>query len=114
MKGIFVLGAFDLIYDAKTVHDLAAMVDLDPAPYTAESIRSHPEALRDCDIIFSGWGAPKMDEEFLSRAPKLKIVFIMARAACTAWSAMLSGSEAYDASAPGGPTPSRYRSTLWA
>ncbi len=75
MKGIFVLGAFDLIYDAKTVHDLAAMVDLDPTPYTAESIRSHPEALRDCDIIFSGWGAPKMDEEFLSRAPKLKIVF---------------------------------------
>lgn len=75
MKGIFVLGAYRLIYDEETVQSLSKMMELDPTPYTAESIFEHPEALGDCEIIFSGWGAPKMDEEFLRLAPNLKIVF---------------------------------------
>ena len=75
MKGIFLLGAYRLIYDEETVMQIQKLVDMDPIPYTAESIREHWDALEDCDIIFSGWGAPKMDEEFLSHAPKLKIVF---------------------------------------
>lgn len=75
MKGIFVLGAYSLIYDEPTVKQLAELVELDPTPYTADSIQQHPDALKDCDIIFSGWGAPKMDEKFLKGAPNLKIVF---------------------------------------
>lgn len=31
--------------------------------------------LREAEVIFSGWGAPRMDEEFLRQAPKLKAVF---------------------------------------
>ena len=35
----------------------------------------HRETLAQTDVIFSGWGAPIMDEEFLASAPRLKAVF---------------------------------------
>lgn len=75
MKGIFVLTAYHQIYDEETVRNIGKLIELDPTHYTAQSILEHPDALEDCDIIFSGWGAPKMEEEFLRLAPKLKIVF---------------------------------------
>jgi phosphoglycerate dehydrogenase-like enzyme len=37
--------------------------------------RQHSEVLRNAEIIFSGWGAPRMDDEFLQHAPKLRAVF---------------------------------------
>ena len=37
--------------------------------------RDHRALLREADVIFSGWGAPVMDEEFLRHAPALKAVF---------------------------------------
>jgi phosphoglycerate dehydrogenase-like enzyme len=41
----------------------------------AERWREHAAALQQAEVIFSGWGAPRMDEEFLQAAPKLKSVF---------------------------------------
>ena len=35
----------------------------------------HVAALAEVEVIFSGWGAPLMDENFLRHAPKLKAVF---------------------------------------
>lgn len=40
-----------------------------------ESWRSRLDELREAEIIFSGWGAPRMDEEFLSHVPKLQAIF---------------------------------------
>jgi phosphoglycerate dehydrogenase-like enzyme len=40
-----------------------------------ESWRAHPDVLRNTEVIFSGWGAPRMDDEFLQHAPKLQAVF---------------------------------------
>jgi len=40
-----------------------------------EDWRQRAAALRDAEVIFSGWGAPRMDEEFLTALPKLKAVF---------------------------------------
>ena len=37
--------------------------------------KQHLDLLREADVIFSGWGAPRMDEEFLRAVPKLKVVF---------------------------------------
>ncbi|HEY8993544.1 MAG TPA: hydroxyacid dehydrogenase [Lacunisphaera sp.] len=37
--------------------------------------RAHREVLRETEIIFSGWGAPRMDAEFLSHMPKLRAIF---------------------------------------
>ncbi|MBI2512103.1 MAG: hydroxyacid dehydrogenase [Opitutae bacterium] len=41
----------------------------------ADAWRAHADALRDTEVIFSGWGAPRMDEEFLRAVPKLRAVF---------------------------------------
>ncbi len=50
-------------------------VDMIAPPQTAGSIRSNPELLADIDLIFSGWGAPRIDQDFLAAAPRLKMVF---------------------------------------
>jgi len=41
----------------------------------AEAWRENREALRETEVIFSGWGAPRMDDEFLRHVPKLQAVF---------------------------------------
>lgn len=40
-----------------------------------EAWRAHRDALRETEVIFSGWGAPRMDDEFLQHTPKLRAVF---------------------------------------
>ena len=37
--------------------------------------RQRADALKDVEVILSGWGAPRMDDEFLRHAPKLRAVF---------------------------------------
>lgn len=39
------------------------------------SWREHATSLESVEVIFSGWGAPLMDEEFLKAVPNLKIIF---------------------------------------
>ncbi|PTX93274.1 glycerate dehydrogenase [Spartobacteria bacterium LR76] len=46
--------------------------------FTRESIRQAGDALFDADIIFSGWGMPVCDREFLDAAPNLKAIFYAA------------------------------------
>lgn len=75
MKGLFILGNQPLIYDEQTTGKIKELVDIYAPPLTAAEVLEHPEALKECEIIFSGWGAPRMDEEFLANAPNLKIVF---------------------------------------
>ncbi|HYC71592.1 MAG TPA: hydroxyacid dehydrogenase [Opitutaceae bacterium] len=41
----------------------------------AEHWRREADVLREAEVIFSGWGAPRMDDEFLRHAPKLRAVF---------------------------------------
>lgn len=75
-KALFILGEkeFPLIYGPDEVRDIGERVDLIGPAETAESIRRHPEKLRDLEILFSGWGAPKLDAAFLAAAPKLEAV----------------------------------------
>jgi phosphoglycerate dehydrogenase-like enzyme len=40
-----------------------------------EAWREHRQSLADVEVIFSGWGAPRMDAEFLRHVPRLKAVF---------------------------------------
>ena len=42
---------------------------------TPESIMKQPALLKDAEVIFSGWGMPKMDVTFLNHVPNLKVVF---------------------------------------
>lgn len=48
---------------------------LRPTAVPGVSWKRHVRALRETEILFSGWGAPVMDEEFLDCVPKLRAVF---------------------------------------
>lgn len=67
--------SFEVIYGPDERREIAALADFCAPPQTAASIRQNPELLADVEIIFSGWGAPKMDAAFLASAPKLRAVF---------------------------------------
>lgn len=54
---------------------LRELADFHAEPQTRESVAEHPEILEDVEVIFSGWGAPRMDRAFLEAAPNLKAVF---------------------------------------
>jgi len=77
LKGLYVLDreAFEMTYGAEEQRDIDGLVDILAPPQTGESIRSDGYSLADSEIIFSGWGAPLMDETFLAAAPKLRAVF---------------------------------------
>ncbi len=76
-KGLFILNsdAFELIYGDALLAEIAGRVELVAPPQTARSILANPSLLADVEVIFSGWGAPVMDEAFLCAAPKLRAVF---------------------------------------
>jgi phosphoglycerate dehydrogenase-like enzyme len=76
-KGIFILhpGAYDEIYGPQTRATIDELIDVVAPPQTAKSILADPEPLREVELILSGWGAPLMDEAFLSHAPCLRAVF---------------------------------------
>lgn len=86
-KGIFLLNrdAYDQIYGPIQRSAIAQVVDLYAPAQTAQSIAADPTILHDADVIFSGWGMPRMDEAFLAYTPNLKAVFYGAGSikACT-------------------------------
>lgn len=67
--------AFELIYGSDIKSEISHRVRLLAEPMTKEEVMGRPELLKEVEVIFSGWGAPKMDEAFLAAAPKLKAVF---------------------------------------
>lgn len=77
MKGLFLLNAdaYERIYSKSQRDEIAMLVDLYAAPQTAQSVVADPTILHHAEIIFSGWGMPKMDEAFLSHCPNLQVVF---------------------------------------
>ncbi|MEZ4615132.1 MAG: hydroxyacid dehydrogenase [Caldilineaceae bacterium] len=77
MKGVFLLNvdAYHKIYSPTQQAEIANLVDLYAPPQTAQSIAVDPKILQDTEILFSGWGMPRMDEAFLVHCPNLKIVF---------------------------------------
>lgn len=76
-KALYILdpGPYEWIYGPTEREDINKLVDVIAPQQTAQSIREHPELLRDVQVILSGWGAPVMDEAFLDLAPNLKAVF---------------------------------------
>ena len=67
--------AFPLIYGPTEQQDIARHVEIIAPPQTRESIRQNPAPLAEAEVIFSGWGAPRMDAAFLAAAPRLRAVF---------------------------------------
>jgi phosphoglycerate dehydrogenase-like enzyme len=76
-KGLIILDrqGFELIYGDEHQAAISHRVELLAEPLTKEQALKRPELLAQADVIFSGWGAPKMDAEFLAAASRLKAVF---------------------------------------
>jgi phosphoglycerate dehydrogenase-like enzyme len=77
LKGIYILNSFsyDVIYGPEEREAIGRLIDVYPSVLTNETVYKNMDLLKDIDVVFSGWGMPVMDEEFLKAAPKLKAVF---------------------------------------
>lgn len=77
VKGIYLLdySSFDKIYSPQQRHQIASLIDIEPQPYTIDTIRDNLSVLEDVEVILSGWHMAKMDSGFLNAAPNLKAVF---------------------------------------
>ena len=77
LRALYLLNAdaTELIYGPDERRDIADLVTLVAPPQTAASLAADLSPLADVDVIFSGWGLPRMDAAFLAAAPRLKMVF---------------------------------------
>ena len=77
IKGLIVLSesACDLIYGEEGVVRIGRRVDLVAPPLTKEELAARPELMAEVEVLFSGWGAPILDEALLAQAPRLRAVF---------------------------------------
>lgn len=77
LKGLFVLGPgnYERIYSPADQQLIRQQVEIYAPPLTANAVVANRAVLHDADVIFSGWGGPRMDADFLDAAPNLKAVF---------------------------------------
>lgn len=80
MNGLLLIGKhwLDNFLLPADVAELAGIVTLDTPPMSPKELPAHPAALAQAEIIFTTWGMPKLDDAFLTAAPKLKAVFYAA------------------------------------
>ncbi|MBP1080556.1 MULTISPECIES: hydroxyacid dehydrogenase [Bacillus] len=74
LNGLFILDDCQLVYGS-VYKEIEKMVRIYELPQTKESIIQNPSLLEKADVLFTGWGCPVMDQEFLKSAPNLKAVF---------------------------------------
>lgn len=67
--------ALPQIYGPDQQAALAELVEFVAPPQNIQSVQENPSVLADVEFIFSGWGMPEMNEEFLAAAPNLKALF---------------------------------------
>lgn len=76
-KSLFILnkGRFEDIYGPDEQAAIRELTDVYAAPMNPKEVLANLSILRDCKIIFSGWGGPRVDAAFLEAAPKLEAIF---------------------------------------
>lgn len=76
-KAIFALdpASLDVIYSDQDKEKLAEIADFYAPPQSIDTIKEDPSVLAEAEVIFSGWGAPVMDDAFMAAAKNLKAVF---------------------------------------
>ena len=77
LKGLFILTEknFEITYGPQEIKDIKKYVDINERSMTKAEIRKDLSVLKSVEVIFSGWGGPRMDSEFLEAAPNLQCVF---------------------------------------
>lgn len=77
VRGLYILDhhSAELIYGPEQRAAIAELVEISGERLDRTTLWQHAESLRHAQLIFSGWGAPVMDEKFLAAAPALRAVF---------------------------------------
>jgi phosphoglycerate dehydrogenase-like enzyme len=77
LSGLFILdaNALDLVYGPEELEEIKQHVQMVAPPQTRQSIAANPGLLEEIDVLFSGWGGPRIDEDFLVVAKNLKTIF---------------------------------------
>jgi len=73
--------SYGMIFGQQERQEIASLVEVIGPPLTRENYASAADQLAQADILFSGWGAPTMDDAFLNLCPRLKAVFYASGAA---------------------------------
>ncbi len=66
--------AAGLIYGPKERADIERLVSVIGPVMTPQTACDHTEALRQAEVILSGWGGPRLDAAFLEQVPALRLV----------------------------------------
>lgn len=76
-KALFILrqNSLNRIYSKSAIRRIAELTDLAIEPFTEENWQEAIPLLKHVDYIFSSWGMPPLDENFLAHAPQLKHIF---------------------------------------
>ncbi|PTX99490.1 glycerate dehydrogenase [Verrucomicrobia bacterium LW23] len=74
MKGAFLLPThcYNLIYGEKERADIARLLDMSAGHIPTEELETRQGELRDVEVIFSGWGSPRLTPHVLGMMPNLK------------------------------------------
>ena len=67
--------AREMIYGERELQHIARHVQLLAPPMTTGAALQRPDLLAQTELLFSGWGGPRLDESFLSKTPRLKALF---------------------------------------
>ena len=76
-KGIFLLDQHirEMVYGLEEQRELHALANIPDVALSPADIDKCPELLREAEVIFSSWGAPRLDAAFLDKTPRLKAFF---------------------------------------
>ncbi len=76
-RGLFVLlqERYDRVYGGGPGEEIAGLVDLVAELQEPDALRNDLRPLKNVELLFTSWGAPRADEPLLAAAPNLKIIF---------------------------------------
>lgn len=75
---MFITSRTDDIYSPQDRQEAAELVDIYGPPMTADEALANAPALKDMQLLLTGWGAPVLDEAFLDAAPNLEAILYAA------------------------------------
>lgn len=71
---------YEKVLGPETIAELSRLLDLDLIPRLHADIVRNPLLLAETEVLISGWGAPRFDEDLLNLAPRLQAIFYAAGA----------------------------------
>src|SRR5699024_1648916 len=105
-KSLFVMtkNLVDLVYPESVRNEILTRTEEVAPPMSAQELYENKEILNEVEVVFSGWGGPRFDEELLAAAPNLKAVFYAAGTIKTIvtdafWKTGIQITSAYEANA---------------